>query len=145
MVVSPKFGPWWVLWGRVCSWLVHALKVFQSRINKLVVWFVWIIDLLVIHLSPHLRILACFYTSEMVEVKEHIPTFFSSTISTFGLALESFKECEGASHWCHIQRNSMRFHQYWNIYIYIVLWHLPVNFDGCDYYIIIVHSSSFHM
>jgi hypothetical protein len=23
-----KFRPWWVLWVRVCSWLIHAPKVF---------------------------------------------------------------------------------------------------------------------
>jgi hypothetical protein len=27
VVASPKFGPWWVLWVRVCSWLVRAPKV----------------------------------------------------------------------------------------------------------------------
>jgi hypothetical protein len=121
VLASPKFGPWWVLWVCVCSWLVHARKVLQSRINELVVWFVWfmwIIDSLATHPSPHLGILACFCTCEVVEAKEHTPTLFSSTVSTFGLALEFFKECEGVSHWCHIQRNSMRFHQYWNIYIF---------------------------
>jgi len=28
MVASPKFGPWWILWAWVCSWLVLAPKVF---------------------------------------------------------------------------------------------------------------------
>jgi hypothetical protein len=28
VVASPKFGPWWVLWVRVCPWLVLAPKVF---------------------------------------------------------------------------------------------------------------------
>jgi hypothetical protein len=27
VVASPKFGPWWVLWIRVCSWFVYAPKV----------------------------------------------------------------------------------------------------------------------
>ncbi len=27
VVASPKFGPWWVLWVRVCLWLVCAPKV----------------------------------------------------------------------------------------------------------------------
>jgi len=27
VVVSPKFGPWWILWVRVCPWLVLAPKV----------------------------------------------------------------------------------------------------------------------
>jgi hypothetical protein len=28
VVASPKFGLWWVLWVRVCPWLVHAPKMF---------------------------------------------------------------------------------------------------------------------
>jgi hypothetical protein len=40
VMVSPKFGLWWVLWVLVCSWLVRAPKVFQLHINQLVVWFV---------------------------------------------------------------------------------------------------------
>jgi hypothetical protein len=39
VVASPKSGPWWVLWVRVCPWLVLALKVFKCT-NQLVVWFV---------------------------------------------------------------------------------------------------------
>ncbi len=38
----PKFGSWWVLWVRVCSWLVLAPRVFQLCTNWLVVWFVQI-------------------------------------------------------------------------------------------------------
>jgi hypothetical protein len=37
--LSPKYGPWWVLWIRVCPWLVLALKVFQLCINQLIVYF----------------------------------------------------------------------------------------------------------
>jgi hypothetical protein len=37
VVASPKFGPWWVLWVHVCSWFVHAPKVFQLCINWLVI------------------------------------------------------------------------------------------------------------
>jgi hypothetical protein len=33
VVASPKFGLCWVLWVHVCSWLVHAPKVFQLHIN----------------------------------------------------------------------------------------------------------------
>jgi hypothetical protein len=39
VVASPKSRPWWVLWVRVCSWLVLAPKVFQLCTNQLVVWF----------------------------------------------------------------------------------------------------------
>jgi hypothetical protein len=53
VVPSPKFGSWWVLWVHVYSWLVRAPKVLQLCINQLVVWFVTIIDSLVIFFSPH--------------------------------------------------------------------------------------------
>ncbi len=39
VVVSSKSELWWVLWVRVCMWLVHAPKMFQLHINQLVVWF----------------------------------------------------------------------------------------------------------
>jgi hypothetical protein len=38
----PKSEPWWVLWVRVCLWLVLALKVFKLCTNQLIVWFVQI-------------------------------------------------------------------------------------------------------
>jgi hypothetical protein len=33
VVASPKSGPWWVLWVRVCSWLILAPKVLQLCSN----------------------------------------------------------------------------------------------------------------
>jgi hypothetical protein len=42
VVVSCKSGLWWVLWIRVCLWLVLASKVLKLCINQLVVWFVQI-------------------------------------------------------------------------------------------------------
>jgi hypothetical protein len=39
VVASLKSGPWWVLWVRVCPWLVLAPKVLQQCTNQLVVWF----------------------------------------------------------------------------------------------------------
>jgi hypothetical protein len=36
----PKFGSRWVLWVRFCLWFIHVTKVFQLRIDQLVVWFV---------------------------------------------------------------------------------------------------------
>jgi hypothetical protein len=35
----PKFGLWWVLWIRICSWLVLTSKMLQLCTNQLVVWF----------------------------------------------------------------------------------------------------------
>ncbi len=40
VVVSPKSKPWWVLWVRVCLWLVLAPKVLKLCTNQLVVWVV---------------------------------------------------------------------------------------------------------
>jgi hypothetical protein len=40
VVPSPKSGLWWVLWIRVCPWLIRVSKVFQLCINQLVIWFV---------------------------------------------------------------------------------------------------------
>jgi hypothetical protein len=42
VMVSPKSKPWWILWVRVCPWLVHAPKVLKLRTNQLVVCFVHI-------------------------------------------------------------------------------------------------------
>jgi hypothetical protein len=59
--------------------------------------FVWMFDSLIIHPSPHLKILACPSTPEVLRTKEHTPTHISFVVSTFGLAFESFKECGGVS------------------------------------------------
>jgi hypothetical protein len=40
VVASPKFGSWWVLWVRVCPWLILAPKVLKLCTNQLFVWFV---------------------------------------------------------------------------------------------------------
>jgi hypothetical protein len=39
VVASHKYGPWWVLWVRVCPCLVCAPKALKLRTNQLVVWF----------------------------------------------------------------------------------------------------------
>jgi hypothetical protein len=60
VVASPKSGPWWVLWIRVCPWVVLARKVLQLCTNQLVVWFVqvrvsdWLLVILPsLILEPH--------------------------------------------------------------------------------------------
>jgi hypothetical protein len=40
VVASPKSRSWWVLWVRICPWLVLTSKVFQMCTNQLIVWFV---------------------------------------------------------------------------------------------------------
>ncbi len=39
VMASPKSGPWWVLWIRICPWFLLAPKVLQLCTNQLVVWF----------------------------------------------------------------------------------------------------------
>jgi len=39
VVASPKSRPWWVLWIKVCMWLVLTPKVLQLCTNQFVVWF----------------------------------------------------------------------------------------------------------
>jgi hypothetical protein len=57
VMVSLKSGPWWILWIRVCPWLVHAPKVFKLHINQLIVWFLhvrvsnWCLSLFLITIS----------------------------------------------------------------------------------------------
>jgi hypothetical protein len=40
VMASPKSRSWWVLWVRICPWLVLAPKMLQLCTNQLVVWFV---------------------------------------------------------------------------------------------------------
>jgi hypothetical protein len=50
VVAPPKFGPWWVLWVYVCSWLVRAPKCFNHALTNLLFGLcksMWIIELLV--------------------------------------------------------------------------------------------------
>jgi hypothetical protein len=39
VVASPKSGPWWILWVRICPWLVLAPKVLSQGTNQVVAWF----------------------------------------------------------------------------------------------------------
>jgi hypothetical protein len=55
VVASPKFGPWWVLWVHVCSWLICAPKCCNYALSNLLFGlcrFVWVIEVLVNLFSP---------------------------------------------------------------------------------------------
>jgi hypothetical protein len=39
VMVSPKSGPWWISWVRICMWLILARKMLQQCNNQLVGWF----------------------------------------------------------------------------------------------------------
>jgi hypothetical protein len=42
VVACPKSESWWVIWVCVCSWLVHAPKMFKLCTNQLIIWFLHI-------------------------------------------------------------------------------------------------------
>jgi len=47
VAASPKSGPWWVLWVRVCSWFILTPKVFKLCTNHLMLVLcrpVWVVD-----------------------------------------------------------------------------------------------------
>jgi len=97
---SPKFGPWWILWVRVCSWLIQHQKCFNYALSNLLFGscrFVWVIDLLVTRPSPHLGVLICPSTPKVLRAKECTLTPSFSVVSISRLAFESFKECGGVS------------------------------------------------
>jgi hypothetical protein len=100
VVISPKFEPWRILWVRVCPWFIHATKMLHYALINLLFSlcrFVWIIDLLVIHLNPHLEIPTRPFTLEVLQTKECTPTFYPYVVFTFELAIESIKKLGGVS------------------------------------------------
>jgi hypothetical protein len=76
---------------------------------------VWIIDLLVVHSSPHPKAPRHPFTPKMFRAMEHTLTPYPSIVFTFGLKVKSIKEFEGAqwvfSHYCNCIVNLMFFHQ----------------------------------
>jgi hypothetical protein len=100
VVTSPKSGPWWVLWVRVCSWFVRAPKCSNYTQTNLLFGLcksMWVIELLVNLPSPHPRAPTCPFSLELLWVREHAPILSPSIVFTFGLIVESIKELGGAS------------------------------------------------
>jgi hypothetical protein len=55
VVASPKSRPWWILWIRVCPWLVLAPKVLQLCTNQFCLILcrsIWVIKCLSFFLVP---------------------------------------------------------------------------------------------
>jgi hypothetical protein len=95
VMASPMFEPWWVLWIHVCLWFVYAPKCSNYTLTNLLFGlckFVWIIDLLVTHPSPHPRVPTHPFTSEVLRARECTPTPYPFVVFTFGLIVESIKE-----------------------------------------------------
>jgi hypothetical protein len=101
-------GRWWfppsLSHGESCeSMYAHGLSVHQKCSNYALTNLLfglcrsmWIINLLIIHPSPHPRALVCPSTPEVLQARECTPTP-SFIVFTFNLAFGSFKECGGAS------------------------------------------------
>jgi len=96
------------LWGgESCEFVfAHGSSMHQNCLNYTLTnllfglcRFVWIIDLLVIHLSPHPRAPAHPSTPKMLWVREQILTHYPSVVFTFGFRIESIKEFGGVSQW----------------------------------------------
>ncbi len=79
-------------WERVKKCSNYALTNLLFGLCK----FLWIIDLLVTHPSPHPWTLACPFTPEVLRTKESSPTPYPFDVSTFGFTIESFRELGGA-------------------------------------------------
>jgi hypothetical protein len=59
VVVSPKSRPWWILWVRVCPWLIRAPKCSNYSLTNLLFGLcrpVWVIESLVNLPSPILEL-----------------------------------------------------------------------------------------
>jgi len=92
VVASPKSGPCWVLWVRVCPWCILAPKVLQLCTDQLVVWFVQVCAsewLLVILFNPILELQHALLPPKCYEPKSVslIPYFFVVFISDSHLNL----------------------------------------------------------
>ncbi len=99
VVASPKFGPWWVLWVRICPWFVCAPKCSNYALTNLLFSlckFVWVIELLVNLPSPIPDLQHAPLPPKCYEPGS-VPQLLLLPLITFGLAVESIKELGGAS------------------------------------------------
>jgi hypothetical protein len=83
---------------------LHGLSMHQKCSNHTLTnllfglcRFVWIIEPLITHPSPHPKVPTRPFTPKMLWAREHTPTPYSFIVFTFKLTFESFKECESAS------------------------------------------------
>ncbi len=85
VVASPKSKPWWVLWVRVCTWLVLAPKVLKLCTNQLVVWFMqvrvsnWCLSLFLV---PILELQHALLPSKCYK-PENVPQLFILSLFSF--------------------------------------------------------------
>ncbi len=72
----------------------HALTNFLFGLCK----FMWIIDSLVTHHSPHPRASACSFTFKVLRARERTSTHYPFIVFHLGFTVESIKELGGASY-----------------------------------------------
>jgi hypothetical protein len=108
VVASLKSRPWWVLWVRVCPWLVCAPKCSNYALTNLLFGLCkskWVIELLINLSSPFQSSNTPFYP-QSVASQGVCPNSFSSYCFTFGLEVYSVKELGGASFKHHYNHNT---------------------------------------
>jgi hypothetical protein len=108
VVVSPKSGPWWILWVRVCPWLVCAPKCFNYALTNLLFGLcksVWVIDLLVNLPSPIPELQHAFLPPKCCELGS-MPNPFSFHclhLWTYNLVLQGAWGGITYIHVCHVR------------------------------------------
>jgi len=119
VAVSPKSELWWVLWVRVCPWLICAPKCFNSTLTNLLFglcMLVWLIELLINLPSPILELqhaplpLKCyepgyapqfFFLSLSAPLDSHLSP--SRSFTTRNLVICNQSLCNWHATNCHLQ------------------------------------------
>jgi hypothetical protein len=100
VVASPSLGHVEFYESMFARGLFVHQKCFNYTLTNLLFGLcksVWIIDLLIIHPSPHPGALARPFTLEVLWAKERTPIHYPFVVFTLGLAVDSIKEFEGVS------------------------------------------------
>jgi hypothetical protein len=105
---APKFKPWWVLWVRVCPWLIHAPKCSNYALTNLLFGLcksTWVSKLLVNLHNPIPKLQYALSTPKVLWIKECALIPSPSVVFTFGLTIESIKEL-GVRHKTYILQST---------------------------------------
>jgi hypothetical protein len=84
VLASPKSGPWWVLWVRICPWLILTQKCSSYAVTNLLFSlcrFVWTIDYLSFFLVSSRSSNTPLYP-KVLRTRERAPTPYSSAVFT---------------------------------------------------------------
>jgi len=95
VVASPKCGPWWVLWIRVCPWFICAPKCSNYALTNLLFGLcrsVWVIEVFVNLLSSISKLQHLPLVMKCCELKSALQLLLP--LFTFGLTVEFIKDLE---------------------------------------------------